>query len=365
MDDVDLVFYLPAMNPYWARRLSRLASDTSIRFECWILDEVGVGREWTVGDEDVAFPCVVVPGRNRLLQILWVIRRYLRVRPKRVLTFHFVPWLWPALLHRVLHGGELAFYAELTFDSWVSRSRIKEIAKHVLFRTASTIFVPGEDAMNYLREYCGDGPEFRILDHSVPVRELAAEAASRAPGGKLRFLYLGRLVPEKGIRVMISAFDSLPRWLCSADFSLEFVGGGVLQREIEDWALTSPWDVSIRSFVQADQLASLLRTFDVLVFPTLGDPYGLVVNECFAAGIPVIASDAAGEISARVLGPGGPRGVLFPCGEIDSLRDALTSFILDRDSVVRMSQRCSAYAEEFLKDERWVASIVQWISDSQ
>lgn len=42
------------------------------------------------------------------------------------------------------------------------------------------------------------------------------------------------------------------------------------------------------------------RLADVFVFPTLGDPYGLVVDEAMACGLPIISTSAAGEIRDRV-----------------------------------------------------------------
>ncbi len=53
-------------------------------------------------------------------------------------------------------------------------------------------------------------------------------------------------------------------------------------------------------FVQKDRLPEFYALGDAFVFPTRGDPYGLVVDEAMASGLPVIASDAAGEITSRV-----------------------------------------------------------------
>ncbi len=52
---------------------------------------------------------------------------------------------------------------------------------------------------------------------------------------------------------------------------------------------------------QKGPTAALLCRRDVFVFPTLGDPYGLVVDEAMASSLPVISTSAAGEIADRIV----------------------------------------------------------------
>jgi glycosyltransferase involved in cell wall biosynthesis len=65
--------------------------------------------------------------------------------------------------------------------------------------------------------------------------------------------------------------------------------------------------VQLPGFVHRDELASYYALADCFVFPTHSDPWGLVVNEAMACGLPVICSKAAGctadllETSGRVI----------------------------------------------------------------
>ena len=58
-----------------------------------------------------------------------------------------------------------------------------------------------------------------------------------------------------------------------------------------------------------------------MVFPTLGDPNGLVVEEAMAAGLPVIASDAAGDIRTRVQDD--VTGYVYPAGSVGELANLM------------------------------------------
>ena len=59
-------------------------------------------------------------------------------------------------------------------------------------------------------------------------------------------------------------------------------------------------NVFFTGFLQKPDLPHYYALADVFVFPTLGDPYGLVVDEAMACGLPVISTSAAGEIQDRV-----------------------------------------------------------------
>ena len=67
-------------------------------------------------------------------------------------------------------------------------------------------------------------------------------------------------------------------------------------------------------FAQREQLPAYYALADVFVFPTHTDPWGLVVNEAMACGLPVISSDAAG--CAADLVESGWNGRVFPAGDI-------------------------------------------------
>jgi glycosyltransferase involved in cell wall biosynthesis len=97
---------------------------------------------------------------------------------------------------------------------------------------------------------------------------------------------------------------------------------------------------------------------DVLVFPTHGDPNGLVVEEALAAGRPVIVSDAAGDIKDRV-----PESVgrVFPVGDVSALARAMEE--LSEPSVrASMAGRAPGWAG-WKNDERYAADFVRFARD--
>jgi glycosyltransferase involved in cell wall biosynthesis len=106
-------------------------------------------------------------------------------------------------------------------------------------------------------------------------------------------LYVGQFVARKGIEHLLRAAAVVQRE--GKLFSLLLVGSGKEKAATEKLAS----DLGLRDVhfypPQVPQdMPSVYRSADVLVFPTLEDPWGLVANEALLAGIPVLCSKYAG-----------------------------------------------------------------------
>ena len=142
-------------------------------------------------------------------------------------------------------------------------------------------------------------------------------------------VYAGRLVPEKGVDVLLTALAGV------RGLVLVVVGGGPELPRLT--RLSEELDVAPRTrFVGAVpslEVPGWLAAADVLALPsrttaTWAEQFGRALVEAMACGLPVVASDS-GEI-ARVVGPG---GVVVPEGDAGALARAL------RELVERPSRR--------------------------
>jgi 1,2-diacylglycerol 3-alpha-glucosyltransferase len=107
-------------------------------------------------------------------------------------------------------------------------------------------------------------------------------------------LFVGRLVRGKGVFELLSAYAKLDE-RTREQVGLVYAGDGVARRQLEaQSASISPGMVRFAGFVQRDPLATYYALADMLVLPTYNDPWGLVVNEAMACGLPVIVSQVAG-----------------------------------------------------------------------
>jgi glycosyltransferase involved in cell wall biosynthesis len=79
--------------------------------------------------------------------------------------------------------------------------------------------------------------------------------------------------------------------------------------------------VQFAGFVHREYLAVLYALADMLIFPTHSDPWGLVVNEAMACGLPIITTRVAG--CAADLVENGRNGFLVEAGAVNQLASAM------------------------------------------
>jgi glycosyltransferase involved in cell wall biosynthesis len=106
-------------------------------------------------------------------------------------------------------------------------------------------------------------------------------------------LYVGQFIARKGVEFLLAAAAALQREGLS--FSLLLVGNGrdkaALEKRADDLHLSN---VHFHAALPPDKMPAVYRSGDVLVFPTLEDPWGLVANEAILCGVTVVCSKYAG-----------------------------------------------------------------------
>ena len=95
--------------------------------------------------------------------------------------------------------------------------------------------------------------------------------------------------------------------------------------------------VSFRGFVPDGELARYYAAADVFAFPTRSDPWGLVLNEALAAGLPVVVSRAAGAAQDLVDECG--NGHLHDAGHPAGIATAILRILSDPTAPERMGRR--------------------------
>jgi glycosyltransferase involved in cell wall biosynthesis len=140
--------------------------------------------------------------------------------------------------------------------------------------------------------------------------------------------YAGRLVPEKGIDVLLAASAMLPPAL---DWTLHLLGDGPDQGRLADMARELGIAAKVRFLgrVSSVQTPQFYQTLDVLVVPSLSRPnwveqFGRVLTEAMACGVPVIGSHS-GEIPWVI----GDAGRVFPEGDAGALAAILAELAGD------------------------------------
>jgi glycosyltransferase involved in cell wall biosynthesis len=143
-----------------------------------------------------------------------------------------------------------------------------------------------------------------------------ADTAFRRTGKGEHLLYLGRLTEEKGVRLLMAAWDRAG----DLGVPLMIAGAGPLADEVTAWAADRP---GVRFVGRQDKAASrelIARSVAVVVPSQWLETFGLVVVEAMTVGVPSVV---AGHSSLAELVTDGVTGLTHTPGDVASLVDAL------------------------------------------
>ena len=149
-------------------------------------------------------------------------------------------------------------------------------------------------------------------------------------------LYVGRLSPEKGILDLVEAAHGLP---------LVVVGDGPLRDRV-------PQAIG---FVPPSRVGAFYAAAAIVCVPSRREGYGIAAREAMAFGRPVVSSGVGGLADAI---EDGVTGVLYPPGEVASLRAALVRLLDDAELRSRIGAAARADARERFSHAAHAAALV-------
>ncbi len=176
-----------------------------------------------------------------------------------------------------------------------------------------------------------DAAKFQLPDFT-PEDKAAFRARYAAPEEKIIF-FVGRMVREKGVQVLIEALPKV-RWGYH-DAKLLVCGGGQREHLVQLAAyLGMERHVYFAGFVPDDDLLKIYSIIDIACFPSLYEPFGIVALEAMAAHVPVVVSDAGGlpEVVED-----GVTGLTTYAGNPGSLADGILKLLHESETAKRMT----------------------------
>lgn len=243
---------------------------------------------------------------------------------------HVVNGIWAesafavaALVLGTAHA-RFAIYAEAP-DDLMFRSAARRILRSALggwvARRACGLLAISHFAADY---YAGLGFTARKLYPFGYFRKSPAAPAVNSSEEVLDIVFAGQLVHRKGIDVLIEAAGPVLKENPSVRLSL--IGAGPDRERIAANLLVAGIAdrVMLEGVLSSAQMHERLARADLLVLPSRWDGWGLVINEAFSAGIPVIASDRCG---AADLISHGVNGYVFRSQDVGDLRSCLRAFL--------------------------------------
>ncbi len=333
-----VVYWNNIPSPYMVERFNAVARRDNLDFEAWFNERREADRSWDVDESQWLFRYRYLPsigiGRRRLNLATQLLSKD---TPDLLVSLYAEPSFVLGWAVARARGVPTAFWCQVTFDSWVPRTPWKERLKRYLFRRVDATLGSGEQSRSFAMRYGTPPDRALLLPHVIDVDHFSdGRAAALAERDRFRaelglhgvtFIYVGRLWWGKGLKDLVDAFGQLQRRV-EGEVSLLVVGDGPDERQLAERARSEGLrNVVLAGFKQKAELPRYYAAADVFVFPTLGDPYGLVVDEAMACSLPIISTSVAGEIGDRV--EEGVNGFVVPPNNSAALLDRMERFAGD------------------------------------
>lgn len=145
------------------------------------------------------------------------------------------------------------------------------------------------------------------------------------PKGELRLLYAGIVAPHKGIHTAVEAVALLQEAPPARAVHLTILGSGQheYERRLRDMVTRFELDgrVDFRPRIRRHEMPEVLRTFDVLLLPSIWEePLARQMQEAMASGLVVLGTSTGGTGELLI---DGETGLVFPPGDAVALAECI------------------------------------------
>ena len=252
------------------------------------------------------------------------------------------------------HGYKANFYGQLavrggsvkqvyTAHGWPGKNlslRLYALVDRVLLRRADHVCVVSPSMEEQVKKFGVPSHKLSLTENGVDTRQFSSGTPVLRDlaglDGKLIVGFVGRLAPEKGLRILIQAAEGILR--AQPDVKLVLVGEGPEREELQTLVSQSGLEKSVIFLGQRSDLPDVYASFDIFVLPSLIEAMPMTVLEAMAAGKPIIASRVGGVpkmISDQ------ESGILVEPGDVSDLKAALTQLLQRPETARQFGKRAS------------------------
>ena len=200
-------------------------------------------------------------------------------------------------------------------------------------------------------------PNFKPINYYPSIDTRISSLANRP----LRFVFLSRIMAEKGCDYILECAKQLNEMGLEDKFIIDFYGKvadsyeGVFERKIQKLG-----NVQYKGFLNLRENSGYdrLAEYDMMLFPTYwkGEGFAGVFIDAFISGVPMLASDWAHN---RQFMKEWETALFVPVHDIPALRDKMKECIENRNSLASMARKCQQYAETYDVDKVVTEDLLQ------
>lgn len=223
----------------------------------------------------------------------------------------------------------------------------------VVLRHADMILAMTKRATRYLCSLSVPNEKIRVIYPGVDLQQFAPPNGQKHKNP--RILFIGRLVPHKGILVLLEAFLRLHKEMPNVELWIAGKGWSWIESIVKDYARNYP--IKYLSFVGYDALPKVYQECDIFCLPSYDlkiagvklweEQFGMVLGEAMACGLPIVTTNC-GAIPEVV----GFRNLIVSQRSIKDLYLALREILRDDDHRRFLVKDNRVRAEEMFNAEK-------------
>ncbi len=273
-----------------------------------------------------------------------VVAPLLRYQPNVVFSNSFGVWTILALLFKFLGNWRVVIAYEGSSPSVDYRSSPLRLAiRRTMVRVADACITNSQAGKNYLTEVLHAPSQsvfvqpYEVPDPADLLQSCTDEEPDAPASNPVTFLFVGHLVPRKGLQYLLQSCAILQEQGC-VNYRLMIVGSGEQQQELKAFSEAHGFSDRLQwtGRVEYGRLGSYFRQASAFILPTLEDTWGVVVQEALALGKPVLCSKRAG---AHELIHHGENGFVFDPEQPETLAALMRQVIDQPDLSQRMGEQ--------------------------
>lgn len=342
-------------------RVLYLASGSEIRYERLPLSQESY--EYEIGYEG---PYEEAPAWRRGW-FVW--RECQKIKPPiLIISGYYAIECWIGLLWAKLNDVPVLLWFESNEFDYV-RYWPKEMLKRIFVRRCRAAHVYGSTNRDYLVKLGMPESDVVLKRAVVDVKHFFREGDRQyAAGGIRRFLFVGRLAPEKNLPMLVSAFAALVAETGRNASRLTLVGTGPCEEELREQcaALGIEDLVEFAGYCEQKNLGAVLDRQDILILCSKREAFGLTVLEGMLRRMPIIVSRKCGCAKDLVKET---TGWTFDPGSVQELVEAMRQAICaSLETLASMGKAAQALAVMYSPDacaERVMTSIAGLVNGSR
>lgn len=216
-----------------------------------------------------------------------------RANPDIVFSYELGFRSLASALYCKLHRKRLALCVCVSEHTEQGRGMMRNLLRRMLLKKADAVTFNGPSCRRYLEQF--GVPDDKLFHFPYCASDLLQVRGplQRSPAAQRRLIYVGQLTQRKGVLPMIDALADYCRARPDRSLELELIGTGPLQPALLGRVLPANFRMNLAGHVPYDRLGDAMQDAGALIFPTLADEWGMVVNEALQAGLLVLGSEYA------------------------------------------------------------------------